>query len=55
MLVFFNGDDVGIEDKEPEVEWYFQEYGYEPRAQVKMIEKGYAFNIKYTLVREFIY
>ena len=43
MLVFFNGDDVGIEDKEPEVEWYFQENGYEPRARVKMIEKGYAF------------
>lgn len=43
ILIFYNGDEVGIEDKKYDVEDYFVEYGFEPKANIKFLEKGYAF------------
>jgi len=42
MLVFFNGDEVG-EDNKYQVRDYFYDNGFQPQSRVNMIEKGYAF------------
>jgi hypothetical protein len=43
VLVFFNGDEVGIEDSPSSIQEHFIEHGLDPRAQLDFRGKGYGF------------